>query len=97
MRAMAPGKPNERTMYELPGARRRLVALLRSGGALPGEAPVGSHMLASSCELAGGVAPGPPPTSYHACRPGTGLFNVVPPPLHRITSVVPTGVVWTHR
>ena len=30
------GRPNERTMYQLPGDRLRLMALLRSGGELPG-------------------------------------------------------------
>ena len=71
------GRPNERTMYQLPGDRRRLMALLRSGGELPGEPEVGQHMLASSCEI-GGAEPPPPPSheSYHVCRPGTGLFNV---------------------
>lgn len=72
------GKPNERTMFELPADRSRLMALLRGGGELPGEPAVGQHMLASSC-----VLPGPPPSSrarnpetYHVCRPGTGLYNV---------------------
>ena len=71
------GKPNERTMFELPADRRRLMALLRGGGELPGEPTVGQHMLASSCVLGGAPpSPIPSPETYHVCRPGTGLFNV---------------------
>ena len=47
------GKANERTLYELPDNRNRMMALLRSGGGLPGEPTVGSHMLHSTCELTG--------------------------------------------
>jgi len=76
------GKPNERTLYELPANRRRLMALLRSGGQLAGQPTVGSKMLASTCVL-GGAEPQPQPQpqsqpqpeNYHVCRPGTGLFN----------------------
>eukprot|EP00041_Stephanoeca_diplocostata_P037482 m.1420637 g.1420637 ORF g.1420637 m.1420637 type:complete len:210 (+) comp25045_c1_seq46:290-919(+) len=69
------GKPNERVMYELPGDRRRLMMLLRAGGAMPFGAPPG--MLASTCVLEG-AAPDPPPQpeTMHFCRPITGIFNV---------------------
>lgn len=72
------GKPNERTLYELPADRRRLIALLRSGGELPGEPPVGQHMLTSTCVPNDGIPPSPIPSpeTYHVCRPGTGLYNV---------------------
>lgn len=76
-------------MYELPGQTQRLMLLLRSGGSVPGEPPVGSHMLASTCELAQSDADDGVVTdealaqaletkkdTYHVCRPGTGLWNV---------------------
>jgi len=71
------GKPNERTMFELPADRSRLMALLRGGGELPGEPAVGQHMLASSCVLRGAPPPSrvKNPETYHVCRPGTGLFK----------------------
>eukprot|EP01052_Picozoa_sp_SAG31_P022090 SAG31_NODE_1741_length_7387_cov_6.330132_3_plen_353_part_00 len=80
------GKPNERVAYELPGNPRRLITLLRSGGVVPGEPPVGSRMLSSSCLLHDPVHPTGAKLSplhheesYHVCRPGTGLWNVILP------------------
>jgi hypothetical protein len=59
------GKPNERTLYELPGDQHRLMMLLRTGGVrcyctktpcpgtstCPGDGYAGTHMLASTCVL----------------------------------------------
>lgn len=86
------GKPNERVTYQLPSAPNRLITLLRTGGALPGEPPVGSHMLASTCVLDNSNTLTSPSSrsaslqmklastaTYHVCRPGTGLWNVVLP------------------
>eukprot|EP00041_Stephanoeca_diplocostata_P037479 m.1420530 g.1420530 ORF g.1420530 m.1420530 type:complete len:432 (+) comp25045_c1_seq39:380-1675(+) len=61
------GKPNERVMYELPGDRRRLMMLLRAGGAMPFGAPPG--MLASTCVLGAWF--------YHVL-----VFCPVPPKAH---------------
>lgn len=70
------GMPNERTLYELPGNKRRLTMLLRTGG----RAKAGPHMLASTCVLDRDVlndhaSKSPTLQRYHVCRPGTGLFN----------------------
>ena len=70
------GRPNERVMYQLPANRRRLMMLLRSGGALKGEPAVGPHMLFSTCELAVTAPAAAENNTYHACRPITGLYNV---------------------
>jgi hypothetical protein len=92
------GKPNERVMYELPSAKSRLILMLRSGGGLPGEPPVGSNMLASTCELPrvmtedGVASPLLQTEQYHACRPGTGIFNVgLPADRMPSKSLVPGG------
>lgn len=85
------GKPNERVTYQLPSTPSRLITLLRTGGSLPGEPPVGSHMLASTCLLDDSITAttardaavaqvaSSMTTTYHVCRPGTGLWNVALP------------------
>jgi hypothetical protein len=59
------GKPNERTLYRLPGDQSHLMMLLRTGGVrcycsktpcpgtstCPGDGYAGAHMLASTCVL----------------------------------------------
>lgn len=92
------GKPNERVTYQLPSAQNRLITMLRTGGSLPGEPSVGSYMLSSTCLLDDSSAathqlkPSAAAT-YHVCRPGTGLWNVVLPgdtmPSHQAPSAQP--------
>ncbi len=77
------GKPNERVTYQLPSAPNRLITMLRTGGSLPGEPPVGSFMLASTCLLDDATVAergkSAVASTYHVCRPGTGLYNVALP------------------
>jgi hypothetical protein len=78
------GKPNERVTYQLPSTPNRLITMLRSGGALPGEPSVGSYMLASTCLLDDSIVAtlqvkSLAAATYHVCRPGTGLWNVALP------------------